>query len=409
MSKKLLKEIKILTESNKRDRIESKEGGTDSCFSDDGIMSFYEQYIHRKSDEFEIGENMRIKVAVLDTDENYKSRLLSNLQIKFADKLELYVFSSIGQLNENLKEKGIEMVLADSGIPYDKEALGQDVLWVYLAGAMEIEEIDGIPAICKFQKVETIYKQILSIYAEHASHMKMRSGNSSARTILFLSAQGGSGTSAAAAAYALRMARNGEKVFYLNLEQLGNPDQYFQADGMMSFSDVVYALKSRKSNFLIKLESASKTDKSGVDFFSGCRNAYDMCELTDEEIGRLIQGIDQIKEYDRLVIDISERLTVRAYVLMNEYADQIVCVGDGSTCGNQKLERFCEILKVQEERTEQNLLGKMLLLYNRFSSKSSSQMSEPPVPVLGGINRYEGIAGRELIEQISGKAILDQI
>lgn len=352
---------------------------------------------------------MRIKVAILDTDENYKSRLLSNLQIKFADKLELYVFSGAEQLNANLKEKGIEMVLSDSSIPYDKEALEQDVLWVYLVKAMEIEEIDGIPAICKFQKVETIYKQILSIYAEHASNVKMRTGNSSARTILFLSAQGGSGTSAAAAAYALRMARNGEKVFYLNLELLGNPDQYFQADGMLSFSDVVYALKSRKSNFLIKLESASKTDKSGVDFFSGCRNAYDMCELTDEEIERLLHGITQIKEYDRLIIDISERLTQRASVLMNEYADQIICVSDGSICGNQKLERFCEILKVQEERTNQKLLGKMLLLYNRYSSKSSSQMGESPIPVLGGINRYEGISGRELIEHIAGKTIFDQI
>lgn len=352
---------------------------------------------------------MRIKVVILDQDENYKNRLINNFQIKYADKLELYTFSVNEHLYENLSASKADIVLLDAEMNISVNDIPKDQIVVYLSKTMDIEELEGIPAICKFQKIEMIYKQILGIYAETASNMKLKSGSASGRILLFISAQGGSGTSSAAASYALRCANKGKKVFYLNLELLGGTDLYFNGDGLMSFSDVIYALKSKNSNLRIKMESALKTDKSGVEFFDTCKNAYDMTELSNEEIKDLISGISQIKEYEDIVIDLSGGISERMLMLMKDFADRIICVNDGSKTGNSKFERFCEIYSVLEKRLETAFLNKMVLLYNRYSSRTSNQLSQSPVQVLGGINRYEGVSGRELIEEIAKLPVFDQI
>lgn len=352
---------------------------------------------------------MRIKVVILDQDENYKNRLISNFQIKYADKLELYSFSVNEHLTENLKASKADIILLDDELGISAKEISKEQIVVYLSKTMDIEELEGIPAICKFQKIEMIYKQILGIYAENVSNMKLKSGNTSGRILLFISAQGGSGASSVAASYVLRSANRGRKVFYLNLELLGCTDLYFFGDGIMSFSDIIYALKSKKSNLGIKMECAFKTDRSGVDFFDTCKNAYDMAELKDEEIKDLLKGISQIREYEDIVIDLSGGIDKRTVMLMKDCADKIVCVNDGSRTGNSKFERLCEILGILEKRLDTEILKKVVLLYNRYSNKTSSQLSQSPVQVLGGINRHEGVSGRELIEEIAKLPVLDQI
>lgn len=350
---------------------------------------------------------MKIRVAILDKDENYKNRILSVFQVKYAEKIELYIFSKTDQLKVALEQKKLDMVLVDEEIEIDE--FPEETVFVYLSKTIGVEELNDHPAICKFQKIDTIYKQILGIYADTNAAMKIKSGDNGAKIILFMSAQGGSGVSAAAAAYSLKRALEHKKVFYLNIERFGGVDLYFSSDGSMSFSEVIYALKSKKSNLIIKLESNMKTDKSGVDFFSDCKNAYDMFELKDDEVIRLIQGISKTKEYDEIVVDVSEGLNERGLMLMEDYADKIVYVNDGSKNGNRKFERFCQVMKLLEQRSEKRVFDKMVLLYNRYSSKTSEQLSESPMQVLGGIHRYEGTSGRELIEQIAKTDVLEKI
>lgn len=159
----------------------------------------------------------------------------------------------------------------------------------------------------------------------------------------------------------------------------------------------------------IKLESAIRTDPSGVDFLHTCKNAYDMSELSDEEAGILLQEIMKSGKYEEIVIDISGDMTERMLMLMEEYADKIVYVADGSRTGNGKFERFCETVRVIEQRRDVEILDKTCLLYNRFSSKNGIQLSEAAIPVIGGMNRVEGLDERTLAGEISRKEIIGRI
>ena len=108
-----------------------------------------------------------------------------------------------------------------------------------------------------------------------------------------------------------------------------------------------------------------------------------------------------LKNMKKLIIDLSGDLTERMTKLMSNCADKIIYISDGSATGNGKFEKFCESVHVLEQRNDLNILSKIVLLYNRYSSKTGQQLAKVAVPVLGGIHRFEGIAGKDLIQEIS--------
>mgnify|MGYP005801478985 CR=1 FL=1 len=352
---------------------------------------------------------MKIKVAVLDRNKDFMSRLSRAFQKKYEDKISLMLFSDEVSLLESLKNTRADLLLVDHSMEADIEKLAPGTVKGWLCEMPEVTEIDGVPAVCKYQNVENIYKSIVGIYAENSGNIVLKRNDSDTRIILFTSAQGGGGASSAAAAYALYSAEKGKKVFYLNLEKFGNADQYFSAEGTLSFSDVIYTLKSKNGNLALKLESVIQTDSSGTDFFHTCRNAFDMFELKDQEIERLISVISQVKKYDEIILDYSGDLTDRMIMLMQNCADKVVYISDGSMTGNGKFERFCEAVRVLEQRNNWNILGKMVLLYNRYSSKTGKQLERTTVPGGGGINRCEGITEREQKEKIANDEMISRI
>ncbi len=344
---------------------------------------------------------MKIKAAVLDTDLEFMGRLAKVFEQKYADKINLSIFSSEEMLYRSLKENHVDMVLTGQSVKMEKERIPEGVTIGCFSTIPDADEIEGVPAICKYQKAEAIYKMLLHLYAEGASDVKLKRSREDVRVVLFTSVQGGSGTSSAAAAYAFKKASDKKHVFYLNLEKFGDANLYFQGDGKLSFSDVIYFLKSKKENLPMKLESAVQTDASGVDFFHSSRNAFDLFELSDADVELLVQGISQIEKYEEIVIDYSGDMSERMITLMRDYADRIIYVSDGSSTGNGKFERFCEAIRVMEQRQDCGILEKIRLLYNRYSSKNSAQLETAAVPVVGGVHRFEGLGSGELVRKIA--------
>lgn len=352
---------------------------------------------------------MKLKVVILDQNTEFMNRLSKVFQKKYEDKINLMLFSEEEAMYDSLKNSRADVLLSDQSLKIDMNRIASDTIVGYFCEMPGVDEIDGIPAICRYQNVESIYKSILGIYAENSSNFMLQKSSSSARIIFFISAQGGSGASSAAAAHAMRCAAEGRSVFYLNLEKFGGADMYFASENTISFSDVIYALKSKSGNLSLKLESMIQTDGSGVDFFHTCKNAYDMFELKNQEIEKLISILAQMEKYEEVVVDLSGEFTESMIEVMNRSANRIVYISDGSECGNHKFERFCEMIRILEKRNEFRILDKMVLLYNRYSSKTSSQLEKTAVSVIGGIHRFEGISGKALIREIAKIEVFSKI
>lgn len=351
---------------------------------------------------------MKIKLAILEHDRTYLNRLVTVFNTKYADKLEIYSFTTKDLVYEILEKNKIDVFLADDSFEIDADNIPSRCGFAYLVESADIELLHNEKVIPKFQKAELIYKQILDLFSESSFEIKgsnLQVGEGG-KVIAFLSASGGTGSSTSAAACALRFAQLEKKVLYLNMEQFGSADVFFKGEGTGNFGDIIYAIKSKKGNLALKLESMVKQDESGVFFYSSTPMALDMAEITSEEIRSVIASIKACGEYDYIILDMDFSLEKSEIEVLKE-CHQIVLVNDGSPTSNTKLERVLTSLRILEEQNDWKILIRCSVLYNRFSSKTSEKMEMEDVKELGGIKRFEGYNVEQLIKQLADTQVFD--
>lgn len=353
---------------------------------------------------------MKIKVIILENDAVYLNRIATAFNVKYADKLEVYSFTEKETAIEFAASSKVDVFLANESIDMDVEALPSHCGFAYLVESMEIESIKNEIAICKFQKAELIYKQILSIFSEKVTditgiHLSDGEGNS---VIAFVSASGGVGSSVAAAACAMNFAKKGKKVLYLNLEKYGNADLFFSAEGVGNLGDIIYAIKSKKGNLSMKLESTVKQDASGVYFYSPTKVALDLAELKFDEVQKLIKDIKMFGGYEYIILDMDFAVD-KNNMKMLQSCNKIVFVSDGSEIANNKLVRAMEAFSILDQQDDSKLIMRSVLLFNRFSSQTSQVVNIGEMKQIGGIKRFEGLGTKQLLQQVSENMVFDNL
>ena len=236
----------------------------------------------------------------------------------------------------------------------------------------------------------------------------MKFGDDSSKIIFFQPVSGGVGASSMAAACAMHFASKGKKTLYLNLERFGSSNVFFNADGQFDMSDIIFALKSKKANLAMKLESCVKQADNGVFFYSQSKIALDMMELNSEDIMRLITELQLTGSYDYIIVDTDFSIDREALKVYRK-AHTVVWVSDGSEISNCKLYRAFNALNIIEQNADSPIPNRMVLIYNKFSNKMSTILSEIGIKNIGGAPRFEHATSKQVIEQLSTKDMFDTI
>lgn len=266
--------------------------------------------------------------------------------------------------------------------------------------------MNNLPAIGKYQKVDLIYSQLLNLYAETSGSKRSGFSGSDTTVIAFCSAAGGTGASTMAAANAVHHAREGKNVLLLNIEDFGSTELYFEGPGSFDFGDIIYALKSKKSNLAMKLESCVREDQNGVKFIPSPGFAMDMLELKFEEKKQLLHEIANFGGYDLVILDLDFSIDKETLDLLDEL-DKVIMVSDGTESGNLKTFRMLTALETLQDNLDMNLLSKMYLAYNGFSHTSGRTIENLNIPELGGLPRIQGATPRILIETLCNDTLFD--
>lgn len=353
---------------------------------------------------------MKIKIAILENDKMYLNRLVSVFSIKYAEKLEIYSFTSFEMALNAIEANKIDVFLVNSSFDIDGKVIPSNCAFAYLVDSADIESVRNETAISKYQKADLIYKQILNIFSEKNSNITGLhfDEHDNAKAIAFQSPSGGSGCSTAAAACAMYLANKSNKVLYLNLEKFGSSDIFFSAEGTSDFSDIIYAIKRNKGNLSLRLESAVKQDVSGVYFYSPPKMALDMSELDTREVKKILSDLKLFGGYNYIILDFDFSISKDVLYILNE-CSEIVFVSDGSEVSNNKLERAVASLNVIDQQMELKVLMRCGVLFNRVSSKISQKPNIPELKELGGIKRYEGYRPHQLLEELSKLSVFDAL
>ena len=350
---------------------------------------------------------MKIKLAILEKDQIYLARIVSVLSTKYADHFEIYSFTSPDMALSSLDEARIDVLVAAEAFEIDIARLPKRCGFAYLVESANLDTLRGQKAIGKFQKADLIYRGILSIYSDHAGSISgIKQGDGTATFLVFTPVSGGCGSSTAAAACALHFAAMGKKTLYLNLERLGSADLFFDGEGQFTISDIIFALKSKKANFPLKLESCVRQDPRGVFFFSQSKFALDMLELSQDDFLHLISELRQAGTYDIIVLDLDFSLDKKMMKVYSQ-AHTWVWVGDGSEISNEKISRAFTAVSTLEQTTDIPLTGKISLLYNKFSGKAGMPPADTGIRTVGGAPKYERATTAQVLGQLSAMGIFD--
>ncbi|MCI8465291.1 MAG: chromosome partitioning protein ParA [Lachnospiraceae bacterium] len=352
---------------------------------------------------------MKIKLALLEKDSRYLNRMVAAFNTKYADKFEIYSFTEPEAALSALESARINVFVAGNAFEIDTNLLPKRCGFAYFVDSADVDMVNGQRAICKFQKADLIYKQILSIYSENAGSVSgLKFADDSCRIIAFTSPSGGTGSSSMAAACALHYAAQGKKTLYLNLETFGSSDLFFSAEGQFDMSDIIFALKSKKVNLAMKLESCVKQDPRGVYFYSQAKIALDMTELGAEEIQRLVSEARLSGAYDYMILDLDFGLEQNSAEILKK-AHSIVWVGDGSEISNTKLSRAYSAVATLEQNKDIPLNGRICLAYNKFSNKTGKTISDSEIRSIGGAPKYEHAETAQVLERLSALELFDKI
>lgn len=353
---------------------------------------------------------MKIKLAILEKDSNYLNRLVAAFTNKYADKVEIYSFSDEAIAMKSLKNAKIDVFIASDVYDIDISKVPKKCGFAYFVDSPDIDTYKDQRTICKFQKAEMIYKEALGIVSDKVSDstsIKFDS-DSPVSLITFTSASGGVGCSTVAAAYARYLVSRGIKTLYINMEQFGSANSFFSGEGQFDFRDVVFAVKRKKSNLSLKLESIVKHDASGVYFFSTSENALDVLELNQEDVATLFDELKLIGSYNYIVLDINFNLSEMTVEILKK-SNRIVFVSDGSDISNNKFERAYRAIESVEERNSIPIMSKIALLYNKFSNKTSKTFDAMNLEIIGGAPKYEHAADQQIIQQLISLNLFEKL
>lgn len=353
---------------------------------------------------------MKIKVAIIDSNVEYLKKITKVIENNYADKLQLFCFSNIEIALEGIKSNKVDIVLVDIDTDIDFKELPNRCGYAYFTDSIDIKTYKDIRCVCKFQKVEYIYKDLLGVYAEKAASSDEQIGNNNfnSKIVSFFSVSGGAGGSAVAVAYAKSRARKGIKTLYVNLEKIGSVETALSGNGNGDLSDILYAIKSKKSNIRLKLESNVKATDEGLYFYDSCNTAYDLSELSKDEIKEFFNMLSSSDLFDLVVIDADLDFDEICKEIIRR-AKKIVLTGDGSEISNAKLVRTITALSIMEEQLDINIFSRVAMIYNKFRSRMGKVIENDKIKVMGGVNFYENATYGQVIEEISKLGVLDEV
>lgn len=352
---------------------------------------------------------MLIKLAILESDSSYLNRIMASFESRYSDKLEIYSFTNLEMAYGVIENKKIDVLIANESFDIDFKRLPKRCGFAYFVERNGIESINDQKTICKFQKAELIYKQILSIYSENAGNLSGLSADDSiTKIVLFTTASGGSGASSMAAACAVRYAKQGKNVLYLNLETVSSVDAFFNVPGIATMSDVIYAVKNKKANLQLKLESSVREASNHLYYFAGANLPLDVMEFTADERIRLISDLKLSGKYDYIVVDTDfglDKETLRVY----RQAHALVFVGTGSEVSNAKVFQAMNALAILEQKENAPLTSRSMLMYNMFSNKTCKTLNNPEYRELGGAPRFEHATTEMIVQNLAKLDAFDKI
>lgn len=327
---------------------------------------------------------MWIKVLFCTSDTDYAGRLSYFFEREYGDKISLDTCSVVQNLVPLIEKNKPDVVLIDEEEYQKDKALFKKLLLpkaVLSDKASFYDEDSEVRQIPKYQRADDIYKDMLELYSDSGNIRRIKSLGSAGknRIFAFVASKGGVGTTTVALSYAEKCAPF-EKVLFLNLSPY-----YVSLDDKKSeggFDDILFALRSRRNLLSVKLMSAVSESRDRVYSFCECSDPLELLGLSGEDIEKLLSGIREIDEYNKIIVDLGSAATAYTEQVLKE-ADRIIYVTDEDRESRPKTERFEKLLENISRKNGIRLLSKTRAFRNKVQEDFGGSHFNSSIKLLG--------------------------
>lgn len=285
---------------------------------------------------------MQIRLVAADSSADYLKRLSSVFSRSDAVQWSVTMYTDRELFLREFSGASCDILLLSAGMYDPSIRLSGTRLAVFLADPDQDGGFTakGFHSIRKYQRISEIQRLILELYADVSPAENIYSGHSQSTLLTaFYSPAGGVGTSAAAIAYASRLAMAGKRTLYLDLQNVSSHEAFFGPSDRKGISELFAKLGSG-INMAAKLQSLLQTDPStGLQHLGGFDNLVDFEAVTADDITALLTVLRSSGMFDSIVADLSPYLSAAAMAVLTE-ADHIAAVMGASTAARAKWALF---------------------------------------------------------------------
>ncbi len=316
----------------------------------------------------------KLHIVIADPDEAFVDGLLRYLLTNHAERFEvssftektyLYHYLSSGQAKADMLL--IHPRLLDEKVPWE----GIKTVLLEEEESEDTNTPKGLK-IAKYQCGDQFVNRIMELYSqENLRGLPPWIGQQKTKTIVVYSPAGGVGKTTVAMGLCIQAAWEGKSVFYLNLEDLASTELYLAGEHEQSLSNVLLYLREEKKNLARKIEEAKTTDPQyKIHYFQPPANVLDYHEDLSGELRKLVKELVAVKQYDRIIIDLSSSLHSNNLAML-EACDEVLVVCTPDMTVSVKIKLLLNELEAITCRSGLNILEKTSFLLNKYEPLAS--------------------------------------
>lgn len=341
---------------------------------------------------------MIIKMAIADTNEEYLERLLNVFEEY--EELNLSVYTEKYALEMALASKKFDIVLFDASLYDGQTAMNRSGLAVLL-----MDESRGVPENCrelpkvnKYQRISRIYQQILALYAEVCGDTGNVLGQGNVSMLAFYSPVGGAGKTTLSLVAATKLAMQGRRTLYMNLEDIASEECYLPRTEEKGMSDIVANLGSN-INFTMKLQSLLQSKTENLYYLNHFDSPNDIYEMTGEEVEELLGQLAKSGLFDYIIVDLGVELNQRLLSVFEE-VQRIILVEKPDTIATAKMNCF-----LSQAHIVNNYGKKMVRLLNFDNGRGAEVQID--LPRIGRIGVAQNMDSAQLITMMANNSSIN--
>lgn len=244
-------------------------------------------------------------LALYDTEEEYAQLLTEFLKRHKDLPWKVHTYTSIDELLRTEKAPFELLVVSESA--YCETLKTLEPLRIVVLNESGVVRWENIPCVDKYQQAEEVLRCLLGVYMETADTRLPRLQRSFSTTFIgnYSPVHRSMQTS-----FALTMSQilaREHSTLYLNFEHYVGVAELLPDMQTLDMADLLYFLNAEKEKFRLRLQTMLK-HVGNLDYVPPMKSGQNLLTVTAAEWMGLLQKIEELGEYEYVILDLSESM-----------------------------------------------------------------------------------------------------